>query len=114
VKFIWNNSYKNCGCRWKWRMIIAVNFPIKRHIMLTIHCSYHTVIMLSAFPLYSFKALKGPMSPNAWQKLMKIMLVSRNLAANGNLPRIFLVLPRCVLVLCRFGFFFLQAVYAGD
>ena len=25
---IWNNSYLNCGCRWKWRMIIAVNFPI--------------------------------------------------------------------------------------
>ena len=28
VKFIWNNSYLNCGCRWKWRMIIAVNLPI--------------------------------------------------------------------------------------
>ena len=28
VKYIWNNSYLNCGCRWKWRMIIAVNFPI--------------------------------------------------------------------------------------
>jgi len=28
VKFIWNNSYMNCGCRWEWRMIIAVNFPI--------------------------------------------------------------------------------------
>ena len=28
VKFIWNNSYLNCGCRWKWRMIIAVNFPV--------------------------------------------------------------------------------------
>ena len=27
LKFIWNNSYMNCGCRWKWRMIIAVNFP---------------------------------------------------------------------------------------
>ena len=25
--YIWNNSYLNCGCRWKWRMIIAVNFP---------------------------------------------------------------------------------------
>ena len=25
---IWDNSYLNCGCRWKWRMIIAVNFPI--------------------------------------------------------------------------------------
>ena len=22
---IWNNSFLNCGCRWKWRMIIAVN-----------------------------------------------------------------------------------------
>jgi len=21
VKFIWNNSYMNCGCGWKWRMI---------------------------------------------------------------------------------------------
>ena len=28
VKFIWNNSYMNCGCRWKWRIIITVNFPI--------------------------------------------------------------------------------------
>ena len=24
---IWNNSFLNCGCRWEWRMIIAVNFP---------------------------------------------------------------------------------------
>jgi len=23
--YIWNNSYLYCGCRWKWRMIIAVN-----------------------------------------------------------------------------------------
>ena len=29
VKFIWNNSYMNCGCRWQLRMIIAVNFPIR-------------------------------------------------------------------------------------
>ena len=28
VKYIWNNSYLNCGCKWKWRIIIAVNFPI--------------------------------------------------------------------------------------
>ena len=21
---MWNNSYLNCGCRWKWRMLIAV------------------------------------------------------------------------------------------
>ena len=28
VKCIWNNSYLNCGCGWKWRMIIAVKFPI--------------------------------------------------------------------------------------
>ena len=28
VKFIWNNSYLYCGCKWKWRVIIAVNFPI--------------------------------------------------------------------------------------
>ena len=27
VRCIWNNSYLNCGCKWKWRMIIAVNFP---------------------------------------------------------------------------------------
>ena len=26
VKYIWNNSYLNCGWRWKWRMIIAINF----------------------------------------------------------------------------------------
>ena len=29
VRYTWNNSYLNCGCRWKWRMIIAVNFPIQ-------------------------------------------------------------------------------------
>ena len=28
VKYIWNNSYLNCGCFRKWRMIIAVKFPI--------------------------------------------------------------------------------------
>ena len=28
VTFIWNNSYLYCGCRWKRRVIIAVNFPI--------------------------------------------------------------------------------------
>ena len=28
VKIIWNNSYLYCGCRWKWNVIIAVNFPI--------------------------------------------------------------------------------------
>ena len=28
-KIIWTNSYLNCGCRWKWRMIMAVNFPIE-------------------------------------------------------------------------------------
>ena len=28
VKFIWNNSYLYCGCRWKWRVMMAVNFPI--------------------------------------------------------------------------------------
>ena len=26
VKYISNNSYLNCGCRWKWRVIITVNF----------------------------------------------------------------------------------------
>ena len=30
VKFIWNNSYLYCGCRWKWRVIIAVNFQFKQ------------------------------------------------------------------------------------
>ena len=28
VKYIWNNSYLYCGMRWKWSVIIAVNFPI--------------------------------------------------------------------------------------
>ena len=29
VKHIWNNSYLTCGYRsWKWRKVIAVNFPI--------------------------------------------------------------------------------------
>ena len=26
VKYIWNNSYLYCGMRWKWSVIIAVNF----------------------------------------------------------------------------------------
>ena len=30
VKYIWNNSYLNCGCRWKWRMVIAVNFQFEQ------------------------------------------------------------------------------------
>ena len=30
MKFIWNNSYLNCGCRSKWRMIILVNFQFKQ------------------------------------------------------------------------------------
>ena len=30
VKFIWNNSYLYCSCRWKWRVIIAVNFQFKQ------------------------------------------------------------------------------------
>jgi len=29
VKYIWNNSYLNCGCRWEWRMIIIVNFKLE-------------------------------------------------------------------------------------
>ena len=29
VRYIWNNSYLNCGRRLKWRMIIAVTFPIQ-------------------------------------------------------------------------------------
>ena len=28
MKYIWNNLYVNCGGRCKWRMIMAVNFPI--------------------------------------------------------------------------------------
>ena len=31
VKFIWNNSCLYCGCRWKWNVIIAVNFPISHY-----------------------------------------------------------------------------------
>ena len=30
MKYIWNSSYLNCGCRWKWRMIIAVNFQFEQ------------------------------------------------------------------------------------
>ena len=30
VKFVWNNSYLYCGCRWKWRVIIAVNFQFEQ------------------------------------------------------------------------------------
>ena len=34
---IWNNSFLNCGWRWKWRMIIAVNFPI--------YCDDHSSVL---------------------------------------------------------------------
>ena len=27
---IGDNSFLNCGCRWKWRMIIAINFQFKQ------------------------------------------------------------------------------------
>ena len=30
VKYICNNSYLNCSFRWKWRMIITVNFQFKQ------------------------------------------------------------------------------------
>ena len=30
LKYIWNTSYLNCGCTWKWRMIIAVNFKFQQ------------------------------------------------------------------------------------
>ena len=30
VKYIWNNSYLYCGMRWKWSVIIAVNFQFKQ------------------------------------------------------------------------------------
>ena len=30
MKNIWNNSYLNCSYRWKWRMIIPVNFQFKQ------------------------------------------------------------------------------------
>ena len=32
VKYISNNSYLYCSCRWKWSVIIAVNFPIYKAI----------------------------------------------------------------------------------
>ena len=28
VKYTWNILYLNCGCKWKWKLIIALNFPI--------------------------------------------------------------------------------------
>ena len=28
VKYIWNNTYLNCRCRWKWRMIIATRWTL--------------------------------------------------------------------------------------
>ena len=30
IIYTWNNSYLNCGCGWKWRMIIAVIFQFKQ------------------------------------------------------------------------------------
>ena len=38
VKFIWNNSYLYCGCRWKWNVIIYnrstnMNISYKLHII---------------------------------------------------------------------------------
>ena len=33
VKFLRNNSYLNCGWRWKWRMIIAINLQCKQSFL---------------------------------------------------------------------------------
>ena len=30
LKYIWNSSYFNCGCKWKWRIIIAANCQFKQ------------------------------------------------------------------------------------
>ena len=32
-KYIWNNSYLNCWWRWKWTMIIAINFQFKQSFL---------------------------------------------------------------------------------
>ena len=46
VKFIWNNWYLYCGCRWKWRVIIVVNFPISGFFFpmqaFSFHCDDHS------------------------------------------------------------------------
>ena len=41
MKYIWNISYLNCGCRWKWRMIIAVSHTFFSSSLLSpVHCLY--------------------------------------------------------------------------
>ena len=45
----WNNSYLNCGCRWKWRMIIAVN--LLRWSFFTFKYSYWCKVWVIAHEL---------------------------------------------------------------
>ena len=52
-KYIWNNSYLNCGWRSKWRMIIAVNFQIKQLEWRSLKKSGLPVEALSFFRLHS-------------------------------------------------------------
>ena len=33
AKYTWNNSYLNCGWRWKWLLIIAINFQFKQSFL---------------------------------------------------------------------------------
>ena len=41
MKFIWNNSYLYCGCRWKWRVIIAVWLLLSNCLNWKIYCDDH-------------------------------------------------------------------------
>ena len=55
VKKIWNNSYLYCGMRWKWSVIIAVNFQFKqlerRSLKKKIRASTGFEPMTSAIPV---------------------------------------------------------------
>ena len=55
VKYIWNNSYLYCGMKWKWSMIIAVNFQFKqlerRSLKKKIRASTGFEPMTSAIPV---------------------------------------------------------------
>ena len=53
VKFIWNNSYLYCGCRWKWRVIIAVNFSNINFT--TSHCmGRYELNKFTSLPMWGF------------------------------------------------------------
>ena len=73
---IWNNSFLNCGCRWKWRMIIAVNF----HLMLLKEEASNFLLWDFKNEIFSSVMLKNFSSHWTWKLSWKfnVSIISMN------------------------------------